>query len=138
MIWVLDTTALFCKPLLRNLSAIHARHDADAVMVRVILPSLAYTERLRQIRRDEKNETHWKRSLALAGIRVEPFQETEGDRLQAAAHHDDLWKTHARDWLIRCHVHGERVLVTGDQGPAFDEAQTIAPLIAARALERIL
>lgn len=138
MIWVLDTTALFCKPLMRILTAARARYGPKAAPVQVLLPSLAYAERLRQIRRDGKNETHWKRSLELAGIQIEPFRGTEADRLEAMAQQDDVWKTHARDCLIRCHVHGARTLITDDRGPAFEESVTTSSPIAARALEEIL
>lgn len=138
MIWVLDTSTLFHKPLLRNLVRAHALSDREAPLVEPILPTLAYVERLRQIRRDEKDESHWKKILDAAGINVEPFTYNEADRLDPTVRKDRNWRDHARDFLIRCHVHDRRFMITDDTGPAWKSLPTITSTAAANALSEII
>lgn len=138
MILILDTSALYHKPLLRNLARAHVTGDQEAPIVEAILPSLAYAERLRQIRRDNKDERQWKQAITAAGIRVEPFTVQEADRLDPAAHRDRSWRNQARDHLLLCHIHGRRTAVTDDTGPPWKGRPTITPRAAASGLEEIL
>jgi tRNA (guanine10-N2)-dimethyltransferase len=53
-----------------------------------------------------------------AGLGLEPFGEAEAWRLSERAT-DGTWEAHARGYLIAAHVHGDRIAVTRDQGPAW-------------------
>lgn len=138
MIWVLDTSTLYHKPLLTNLIKAHGLSAPGSPLVEPVLPSLAYVERLRQIRRDRLDERLWKKTLSQAGIKVEPFTEEIAQRLDPVVHQDNRWRSHGRDLIIRCHVHGRRVAVTDDRESAWDGLPAVDPATASSLLEDLL
>lgn len=124
---VLDTNALWHAELMEVLGAWRLQGDRAAVPPGVILPSVSYVERARQIHGDQPREEAWARLLARVGPAIEPFTATEADRVAARRPSQDAWDQHGRDFLIAAHVHGERVGVTSDAGPAWQGVRKLTP-----------
>ncbi len=70
----------------------------------LVLPSVAYMERARQIRRDGGDVKRFRRWLSTMHIEIEPFTEDEADRLPIRIENDRLWKRLVRDAMIAGHV----------------------------------
>lgn len=116
MILVLDTAALWHTPLLEALAEAQ-RLDLMPVTVEAVLPAVAFAERLHQVHGGAHADA-FRRIVRKSGLRIEPFTSAEAERLDVPIP-EDRWRPHARDYLIAAHVHGDRVGVTPDHGPAW-------------------
>ncbi|HUR68866.1 MAG TPA: PIN domain-containing protein [Candidatus Thermoplasmatota archaeon] len=97
---VLDTGVLYHPSLLDALSR-------EAVLV---LPAVAFVERVRQLRRDHRDVDAFVARLFAADIEVESFGVREA--LGVSAITDEAWDEHARDAMIAAHVREGDVLWT--------------------------
>lgn len=130
MRFVLDTNALWHRPLLDALAVANGAerlHD-------VVLPAVAYAERLRQLGGDPARVSVFHAQLEAAGCTVEPFGPDEARRIRARSPQD--WEDHARDFLVAAHVHGDRVGVTAGTGPAWRSLTVLDPDGAADVIDR--
>lgn len=134
MMLVLDTSALWHQPLLEALAAAKARGLMEDGRLAAILPAVAHAERLRQLRGDRRRERDWQVTLGRAGVQVEAFGVTDAERVASWVPDEETWRRHARDYLIAAHVHGDRIGVTEDRGPAWG---TLPALTASEAVEAI-
>lgn len=134
---VLDTDALHdgrLRAALTQARGAGVRPD----QLQVVLPAVAYAERVRQLRKAGAPAGSYRPSLALMGIEVEPLTEAEAARVPHGALDDHAWRAHARDFLIAAHVHGDRVAVTSDGGPAWRQVRVLSPRAAAGVVEAFL
>lgn len=134
MILVLDTNALWDQELVREIAAAQA---ADRSCIEPILPALAYAERRRQVSADGDKLAAFDAILQRMQPTIEPFTRSEGDRIAQQAPTPDEWAEHARDVLIASHVHGERIGISNDQGPAWQTKRTLTPEQGAQLLQAI-
>lgn len=134
MILVLDTNALWDQGLVREIAAAQATNRS---FIEPILPALAYAERRRQVSTDEDKLAAF--DVILQGMQptIEPFTRSEGDRVAQQAPSPDEWAEHARDILLAAHVHGERIGISNDQGPAWRTKRTLTPEQGAQLLRTI-
>lgn len=58
--------------------------------------------------------------------------------MPAAPISGDAWAQHSRDDFISRHVHGARVAVTEDQGPAWAGLRRLSPAAAAMAVRSLI
>lgn len=135
---VLDTDALWHPGLNRELAAAHASGDPFSDAVDVVLPAVAYAERLRQVQDDKARKRAFQRQLSRIDPSIEPFGSSEAALVAERCPSQGDWADHARDFLIAAHVHGDRVAVTGDQGPAWDAVDHLEPDHAAELLGALL
>lgn len=130
MRFVLDTNALWHRPLMDALTEANSsvqRHE-------VVVPALVLAERLRQVRADAAKTQALETLLLDLRAVLEPFGESEARRIPAL---DDVaWRRHARDLLVASHVHGDRIAVSADSGPAWRSVPCIDPDGACDILER--
>lgn len=131
---VLDTSALFEPALLAALVRARGVGAMERGAVSAVLPAVAYAERIRQLRRDGRDETRWKADLANAGILVEPFGSQEAEAVDAGSWDDAMWRRHARDFLVSAHASSGGRLVTSDGGAAWRAGDVLTPRDAARAV----
>lgn len=134
MILVLDTNALWHQALMREIAAAQA---ADPSCIDPILPALAYAERRQQVSDDEDKLTAFDAILERIQPTIEPFTRSEGDRVASQPPTPEEWVEHARDMLITAHVHGERIGISDDQGPAWQAKRTLTPEQGAKLLRAI-
>lgn len=134
MILVLDTNALWNQELMREIAAAQA---ADRSSIDPILPALAYAERRRQVSADEDKLAAFDAILERVQPTIEPFTRSEGDRVAQQSPTRDEWEEHARDVLIAAHIHGERIGISDDQGPAWRTKRTLTPEQGAQLLRTI-
>jgi predicted nucleic acid-binding protein len=99
---VLDTGIFYRPDALRNA----ARLEDD-----IVVPAVAYMERLRQLVRDGGSRETFDRFLQSLDCAVQPFTRTEAARF-APLVSQDAWKRLARDAMIAGHVGPEDVLWT--------------------------
>lgn len=135
---VLDTDALWNPRLVQGLTRAQHVGLMQAGRLDAVLPAVAFAERRRQVQRDRRALAAWLDTLGEAGIRVEPFDAETARNLRRASQDDQLWRRHARDFLIAAHVHGNRIGVTSDRGPAWEGLPVLHPPEAARTVERLL
>lgn len=131
MRFVLDTNALWHRPLLDALAVA----NAPARLHEVVLPAVAYAERLRQIGHDPQRLAVFHAQLDAIGCAVEPFGADEARRVQPMRPAD--WEDHARDFLVAAHVHSDRIGITADTGPAWRGCTILDPDGATDAVERL-
>lgn len=125
MIVVLDTSVLWDQRLIRELSAARAAELRERGHLKVILPALVLAERQRQLAGSPEKEQAWETALEEIDPLIEPFDEETARRVGTRAPEDDAWHAHARDHLIAAHVHGDRIAVTDDTGPAWGPIPTL-------------
>jgi predicted nucleic acid-binding protein len=98
---ILDTGALFHPEVLRRTLGLGE----------VVLPAVAYAERLRQIVAAGRKPEELARVLRRALIDVEPFGRAQADRIPGLA--DSEWRRLARDAMIAAHLQpGDRLWTT--------------------------
>lgn len=131
MILVLDTNALWHKPLLDSLKV---AREAGMAQVTGILPTIAYAERRRQLLRDDRSVDEFQEMVESVGLVLEPFGPIEAERLPPTAADDREWRLHARDFLVSAHVTPGRILVTADHGSHFAGVTVRTPGDAAAAV----
>lgn len=124
---VLDTNALWSQELIRELSAARAAGMRTPDGLDVILPVIAYVERSRQVQGDPPRQGAWERVQEQIVPKIEPFRTGEAENVLAREPDRPDWDEHGRDYLIAAHVHGDRVGVTEDQGPAWDDVDHLTP-----------
>lgn len=90
---VLDTGVFYRRELLEGFLASE---------IEVVVPAVAYAERVRQLRRDGRDVEEFDRALARGNFVVEPFGGEEALRIPALR--DREWGEHARDAMIAAHV----------------------------------
>lgn len=135
LILVLDTAAFYDAPL-RN-ALVEGSHRLHPDRLQTILPTIVLAERLRQLRSTQGARANWLRDIKAMSLQIEPFGEAEAHRLGERAT-DASWKAHARDYLIATHVHGDRIAVTADQGPAWRGVRAMRPSDAEHAIRTLL
>ena len=136
MILVLDTSALWHRPLVETLISARDGGLHERGEVRALLPAVAFAERFRQLRRDGRDVETWLRRLEDAGIAVEPFGPVEARRLPKVE--ERLWARHARDYLVAAHLDEGRIAVTADEGPHWSGVVRWHPAQAQRAVASLL
>lgn len=77
----------------------------------VIVPAVAFAERVRQLRRDGRRVEAFLEALAANHWQVEPLGAAEGLRVPPVTD-DRVWRRHARDALIAAHVRTDDTLWT--------------------------
>ncbi len=132
---ILDTNALWNRALLETLARIHEDEPGPSGEVSAVIPAIAFAERLRQVYGDEDREPALRGAIEDSGARIEPFTAATAERLAKSTDEGIDWHAHARDYLIAAHVHGERVGVTRDRGPAWEGVATITPDQAAKLVQ---
>lgn len=135
---VLDTSALWHSALWEALATASGRGLIDDGRLQVILPTVAYAERLRQLRRDGQDVDLWKRGLGASGIETEAFQDLEAERVGSSKWSEAEWREHARDALIAAHVVGDRRAVTADRGPVWITLGALTPPEATAAIRQLI
>lgn len=135
---VLDTNALWHRPLTNVLARAHEQGLQDVGDVEVLVPAIVYAERMRQLQGDEPRVALFNRLLSDVAARVEPFTVDEAERLGDRAPSDRLWRGHARDLLIATHVHGERVVITDDGRPPWEGLDRLTPGEATEVVEAVV
>lgn len=138
MIAVLDTSALWHRGLIRELAAARQAGLEETGDLRIILPTIVQAERSRQIAGHPAREGAWEQVLEAIQPTREPFGTAEAGRLGKRAPGQGIWREHARDFLIATHVHGDRVGITDDQGPAWEGLDTMGARDAARAINGMI
>lgn len=131
---VLDTSALWHRPLAAALVEAAAEGCFADGRLEAILPATAYAERRRQLTRDGRDVARWVEALRDMGVRVEQFGRDEADRVALSPLAEDEWRRHARDALVAAHVHAGRAAVTEDRGPAWRGVPRMSPGEAAEAV----
>lgn len=134
---VLDTDALHDGRLRSALTQARAS-GVGPDRLRVILPAVAHAERLRQTRRARLADADHQQGLEVMGIEVEALTRDIAESLPEGTLDETSWRVHARDFLIAVHVHGDRVAVTSDRGPAWQGLQVLPPRAAAGVVEALM
>lgn len=124
---VLDTNALWHGELLQHLAEPGTWLSERGQSIEAVIPGIAWAERLRQVVGDEDRRAAVEGAIGDSGARIEPFGQPEAERLSVRRPSDEEWRDHARDLLIAAHVHGDRVGVTWDQGPAWAQVDHVTP-----------
>lgn len=132
---VLDTNSLWHATLTEALSIARRTEVFSPPGRSVVLPAVAYVERARQVHGDPPREAAWETILRRVQPTIEAFSTQDAHRLVGRAPSTASWHAHARDYLIAAHVHGERVGVTRDGGPAWEGLPTITPDQAAELVQ---
>lgn len=135
---VLDTSALWDKPLADALVDAKVAGLLDDDRLRVTLPCVAYAERLRQLARDGRDTVRWREELEAMGIRLEPFGAREADRIPSFRIGDAAWKRDARDAMCAAHVSADRTAVTADGGGVWTGIDVMTPAEATEAIRALL
>lgn len=135
---VLDTNALWNGPLVRGLARAREEGLQRFGELEVVLPAIAFAERARQLAQDDDSMRLFRQLLGDIGAKIEPFGVQEGERLASRKPPRTVWRAHARDLLIAAHVHRDRVAVTGDRGPGWQEVGTLTPPQAVRAVQALI
>ena len=136
---VLDTSALWHRPLLDALGDARLQGAFDDGRLVAILPAVAYAERLRQLARDDRDIGTWRERLDEIGIVVEAFGEEQAGRLPPEARDDHLWDEHARDMMIASHVKDSSwEAISANGGVAWQGVGRMTPDAAAQAIRDIL
>jgi predicted nucleic acid-binding protein len=78
----------------------------------IVLPVVAYAERIRQYARNGVRPLNLRIELAACDIEIEPFFIEEADRYAPTQMDDAHWNAHARDVMIAGHVRSTDVLWT--------------------------
>jgi predicted nucleic acid-binding protein len=78
----------------------------------IIVPAVAYAERLRQLRKAGQSVPHFEHVLDAGGYTVEPFGRPEALRMQSLMLNAEQWRRSSRDALIAAHVGPEDQLWT--------------------------
>lgn len=99
---VIDTGVLFHPKAVLEL----AEREDD-----IVLPAVAYAERVRQLRRTGRSIEEFDSWLAEFSITIEPFGTQEALRLTSSLGWE-MWRRHARDALIAAHVRSDDVIWT--------------------------
>lgn len=118
--FVIDTGALWSPTFLRQVAK--GRYD-------LVLPSIAYTERARQMKRDGQDIRDLDRLLRALEIAVEDFTAEKGLRVAAKVTDDAKWERLSRDALIAGHLGREDVLVTTDPDDFLDLAVPLRQIL---------
>lgn len=92
---ILDTSALFRPAALADL----ARQAAD-----MVLPAVAYAERLRQVSLRGQRKQEFDAFLVEMGVRIEPFGPDEAARFVPGLVDGPTWERLARDAMIAGHL----------------------------------
>lgn len=100
---VLDTGVLWRPAAIRDLAT--SPHE-------IVLPAVAFAERLRQLAGQGRPPGPFEALIARMGITVEPFGKTEARRFVPRLTDDDRWRRLARDAMIAGHVGPDDVLWT--------------------------
>lgn len=100
---VLDMSAFYARDAFRQLAALPNP---------IVLPVVAFAERVRQLERDGRDTPLFLQRLAEFRIEVEPLGAEAATRYTRDLHEDDRWKRLARDALIAGHVGNDDVLWT--------------------------
>lgn len=133
---LLDTNALWSRPLREALIVAEtAGLMADGRLV-VGIPAVAYAERVRQMRRDGQDVDTWKQRIAEMGITVECLCAAEAERI--GVHSDVDWGRHGRDLLIQAHVREGAIFVTDDAGSNWAPAPRLSTSRATEAVRALL
>lgn len=135
---VLDTNALWHRPLIEALGEARVQGCFEDGRLEAILPAIAYAERYRQILAAGHDAELWRERLEAVGIRVEAFGQHEADRLDPSAADRTVWERHARDLLVLAHVTGERRAVTADRTGVWRGRPRMDPAEATEAILQIL
>lgn len=99
---VLDSGVLWRPDVMRSLK------DRRITLV---LPAVAYAERLRQLTHRSQDVRRFQQALRIANITIEPFGEDEAERVCPRVP-EQLWPRLARDAMIAGHVRRGDLLVT--------------------------
>lgn len=100
---VLDTSAFYQKDAFRQLARVPNL---------IVLPVIAFAERVRQLERDGRDARLFVQRLAEFRILIEPLGAEAATRYTSRLHDDARWRRLARDALIAGHVQDEDVLWT--------------------------
>lgn len=99
---IIDSGVLWRPEVMRNLK------DRG---LNLVLPAVAYAERLRQLSQRRQDVRRFHQGLEIARITVEPFGEEEARRVCPRVPEED-WPRLARDAMIAGHVRRGDVLIT--------------------------
>lgn len=135
---VLDTNALWHPPLWRALDEAHASGLIADGQLDVVVPTLVYAERMRQLRRDGHDLERWKHDLWKTGARLEPFGAEHAENLDESAVSETTWRKHSRDLLVAAHVRGDQTAVTDDVGPAWAGKDRVTAARATQLVEELI
>ncbi|MBW3582251.1 MAG: hypothetical protein KY455_04035 [Euryarchaeota archaeon] len=80
--------------------------------VPLVLPAVAFMERARQVRRDGGDVARFRAWLERMHIGVEPFAESEAERIAVRLVDDRVWRRLVRDAMIAGHVRKDDLLYT--------------------------
>ena len=98
---ILDTGVLFHPAALRAIAQYREP---------IILPAIAYAERIRQLRAAGRSTADFDTFLSKSNIVVEAFDRGSAQRVPAIG--QELWNKASRDVLIATHVHDDDLLWT--------------------------
>lgn len=135
---VLDTNALWSVPLFDALAEARVAATSGLTQVQAIVPAVAYAERYRQMRQRPRGTELLATALERGGVHIEAFGPEQVHRLPAGVADGQAWTAHGRDFLIAAHVHGDRVAVTEDRGPAWEAIPSLLPSEAAQAVRALI
>lgn len=135
---VLDTNALWHRPLMEALGVAKVQGCLEDGRIEAILPAVAYAERYRQVMAAGHDVDVWRERLEDVGIRVEAFGQQEADRLEATAKDPAVWARHARDLLVMAHVTPGRSAVTAERRGVWRDKPRMDPAEATTAIRVLL
>lgn len=135
---VLDTSALWDGPLAEALIDAHALGLTEDGRLHLLLPAVAYAERLRQLTRDDQDVALWREDIAAMGIAVEPFGLEQAARVPQLVMSNEEWRRDARDAMVAAHVVGDRTAVTSDTGRIWSQVDAISPADATAIIRALL
>jgi predicted nucleic acid-binding protein len=92
---ILDTGVFFRPEALRRAAAMEAE---------LVVPTVVFMERARQLRRDGGDVAAFAKRLAADGYVVEPFRASHALRFAVPLTDDQLWRKHFRDAMIAGHL----------------------------------
>jgi len=92
---ILDTGVFYHPEALRQAARVEAN---------LIVPSVVFMERARQLRRDGRDVRAFATRLVEDGYTVEPFRAAHALRYAIPLGDDRLWRRHFRDAMIAGHV----------------------------------
>jgi len=133
---VLDTNALWSRQLVTALFEAATTGRTTDGTIEVVLPAVAYAERVRQLRRDGRDVARWKADLVRMGVSVECFCAEQADELEGVA--DPTWGADGRDHLIAAHAREGGTVVTDDRGAGFSRARRIGTAEAAMLIQEAI
>ena len=133
---LLDTNALWSRPLREALILSETAGLMADGRLTVAIPAVAYAERIRQLRRDGHDVETWKDQLAELGITVECLCAQQAERL--GSYNDEEWARHGRDLLIQAHTRDGAVFVTDDAGTNWAPAPRLTTKRATETVRALL